>query len=210
MTGIIYERIALGILLGMMGIFITSLVGLMTVVIDTQNINASTTSPMEYTEETYLPTNQTDLEQGLAAFLLTSNELRQNPTQEQMEEWVRQNIEWSAPWDYSRYDEYSERLVTTVPIIAKGDGNLLGNEILLVDAQVDIFLESKWSGHPKVFFIWPLTMENRIAYIDLGADPVLKVRIGEESYVSSIDQDAPDKDIQTSQFIELTNSRRSP
>ena len=57
---------------------------------------------------------------------------------------------WGAPTkdaeDFGWFYNYGDYKVASVPVVARGSGSLAGYGVLLLDAQVDIFVEAEEGG----------------------------------------------------------------
>ena len=159
-------------------------------------------SPETYVRDTYLPRHRQELNQGLVAFLVNSEQLTDVATEEEVEEWVDDNVEWMpGPYSLGRRDIYAGRYVASMPINAKGSGDLPTGETLLVDLRSYVFLEVVPTRPSRIFFIWD-TGEYAALHVDDREDPVLKVEVGDEAYVSLINWNDPNKDRIVAEFIE--------
>ena len=130
-------------------------------------------TPSKYMKDVYMPERGGEVKSVLINYIRRHPGIAESVDDADVEIWINAHVQWeirdviwregqlrpsgwSAPTkdaeDFGWFYNYGDYKVASVPVIARGTGPLTGYGVLLLDAQVDIFLEAEEGrdGGPRV------------------------------------------------------------
>ena len=128
------------------------------------NVTDHSITPSEYIKDVYLPERGGNVKSVLIDYTRRHPGIPEGVDDVAVEIWINGHVQWEvrdviwrkgqlrpqgmfAPTkdveDFGWFHNYGDYKVASVPVIARGSGPLAGYGMLLLDAQVDIFLEAE-------------------------------------------------------------------